>query len=273
MKETRKNILMGLSLFATLVLAAVMIFIMGSLIHAEGDLEKELKDVPDNALIRVSYENKGSCCAEEKYEMMTKKDLLTRAKGDTIKIISYVPEKNEKGEYVLDGQAENPTQSQEGPTQSQEGPTQSQENPTDKPEEPNAGLQEGQDIYLDQVHMDEVTNEDGTKEPVVIATVKLAKERLFGDVYIFKGKGTDDANLIAIQTGQLDVDVFMNPAEPDGTRWAKFTGRVYWMDNKSNIPNPDDEITIAVTAFNPSLGQESGYSNVITGKYKDFFRK
>lgn len=123
---------------------------------------------------------------------------------------------------------------------------------------------------LGEVHWDTVENDDGTKEPFVIAQVLLPAGVDFSDIYIFRGDSTDEKDLIGIQTGQRDHDVMYNP-EPnaDGTTWAKFAGRVYWFDKPENIPGEDDTITVVVTGWDKSGNTETPYSNKFTGKVKD----
>ena len=127
--------------------------------------------------------------------------------------------------------------------------------------------------YLDQAHLERVTNEDGSTEYAVIAPVKLPPGVEFSDVFIFKGDSTAEKDMIAIQTAQKDVDVMYNPqAESDGWTWCKFAGRVYWFDKDPNeVLSPDDTITIVVNGF--ANGKETGYSNKITGKVKDLLLK
>ena len=124
--------------------------------------------------------------------------------------------------------------------------------------------------YLEQVHWDHYTNEDGSDEPFVMAPTLLPAGIEFSDIYIFRGDSTDEKDLIGIQTGQKDVDVMYNPEpEKDGRQWAKFAGKIYWMDNPDNIPKPDDTVTVVVTGFDRSKGEETPYSNKITAKWKD----
>ena len=123
---------------------------------------------------------------------------------------------------------------------------------------------------LEQVHWDLVSNDDGSKEPFVMAPTLLPEGVEFGDIYIFKGDSTDEKDMIGIQTGQKDVDVMYNPEpEKDGRMWCKFAGKVYWFDKPENIPNDDDIVTVVVTGFKKSEGQETPYSNKITAKWGD----
>ena len=120
------------------------------------------------------------------------------------------------------------------------------------------------------MHWDTVKNDDGTEEPFIMAPTLLPEGIEFGDIYIFKGDSTDEKDMIAIQTGQKDVDVMYNPEkEKDGRQWVKFAGKVYWFDKPENIPKDDDIVTIVVTGFDRSKGQETPFSNKITGRWGD----
>ena len=151
-------------------------------------------------------------------------------------------------------------------------PTDPVTNPTEKPTEKptEAAPAAGNAPYLEQVHWDHYTNEDGSDEPFVMAPTLLPAGIEFSDIYIFRGDSTDDKDLIGIQTGQKDVDVMYNPEpEKDGRQWAKFAGKIYWFDKPENIPKDDDIVTVVVTGFDRSKGEETPYSNKITAKWKD----
>ena len=119
---------------------------------------------------------------------------------------------------------------------------------------------------LDHVNIFMDENEEGIIDPFIVAAVLLQANVEFSDIYIYRGVGINDENLIAIQTGQKDVDVIYNPeSEEDGTMWCKFGGHVYWFDDTSNIPSDEDMVTITVTGFID--GQETATSNAITATW------